>query len=759
ALLITKKANWFLTENSQLAEWQVQFFLSPSEMSSARRRPVNRYQTERRNSWDLSDDEFTPEPCVVPSHVGEPNADDGWDESVDIQDPVPTQTYRQSTNYNYNDNSAPQNLSYERKNSGRGGGNRNWRDGNRDSERSAKTMTVQSRDVGKIIGKGGCNIREMEQKSGARIKIGEENYNEVTVSLIGDDAAADRAKELIEELLYPQKNSFYKDESSGGHTGPIDWKSALEQCDKYQKEKWATLKKDFYFEDPEVACMHFEEVQQFRKISNNIAVSKFDETDSRNIPNPVRSFEQAFSHYPDILETIAKQNFEKPSPIQSQAWPILLQGMDLIGIAQTGTGKTIAFLLPAFIHIEHQTIPRNERGGPNVLILAPTRELALQIENECKKYSYRDIKSVCIYGGGDRRQQVSVVTKGVEIIIATPGRLNDLVLSGIINVNSITYLVLDEADRMLDMGFEPQIRKILLDIRPDRQTIMTSATWPEGVRRLAKQYMTKPMQVFVGSLDLAAVHSVRQTVLVIEDAEKEQYLDHFLRNMGENDKVIVFVGKKAIADHMASELIINGINCQSIHGDREQSDREQAIEDLKTGDVKILVATDVASRGIDIKDVTHIFNYDFPRNIEEYVHRVGRTGRAGRSGESITLMTRGDWAHAKELIAIMVEANQDVPVELQDMAERHGAWRIRKDAEGGGRGGGFRGGRGGGFRSGNYRDSENPSGDSHGGGGGFRNRDGGGGGFRNRDAGGGGFRDSGGGGGFRGGRNSRGSKW
>ena len=319
--------------------------------------------------------------------------------------------------------------------------------------------------------------------------------------------------------------------------------------------------------------------------------------------NPVNQFYQAYHQYPDILATIQKQGFAKPSPIQSQAWPYLLSGKDLIGIAQTGTGKTLAFLLPIFIHIDLQPVPRGQRGGPNALILSPTRELALQIADEVKKYEYHGIKSVCVYGGGDRKAQMKVVTDGVEIIIATPGRLNDLIEAKCIDVSSITYLVLDEADRMLDMGFEPQIRKTMLDIRPDRQTVMTSATWPPGVRRLATNYMNNPVTVFIGSLDLAAVHSVTQKILMIGDdgeTEKREILQEFFNTMEPDDKAIVFVGKKTKVDDISSDLSLKGVACQSIHGDRAQEDREQALADLRSGEVRILIATDVASRGIDI---------------------------------------------------------------------------------------------------------------------------------------------------------------
>uniref|UniRef100_UPI00398F06E9 probable ATP-dependent RNA helicase DDX43 isoform X3 n=1 Tax=Pristiophorus japonicus TaxID=55135 RepID=UPI00398F06E9 len=324
---------------------------------------------------------------------------------------------------------------------------------------------------------------------------------------------------------------------------------------------------------------------------------------------------------------------------------------------------------------------RDKCDGPGMLVLTPTRELALQIQEECNKYSYKGIKSICIYGGGSRKDQISTVTKGVDIVIATPGRLNDLQMNNYINLKSITYLVLDEADRMLDMGFEPQIMKIILDIRPDRQTIMTSATWPDGVRRLSKSYLKNAMMVYVGTLDLAAVETVEQNVLVIPEEEKRSYTLHFIKSMKPEDKVIIFVGRKLIADDLSSDFSLQGIPVQSLHGDREQCDREQALEDFKEGRVRILVATDLASRGLDVHDITHVFNYDFPRNIEEYVHRIGRTGRAGRSGSAVTLVTRGDWRVAAELITILERACQPVPEELVTMAKRYEQNKMKKDYE------------------------------------------------------------------------------
>ncbi|CAG2104635.1 unnamed protein product [Medioppia subpectinata] len=606
--------------------------------------------------------------------------------------------------------------------------NRSYSDSGHNS--SKRTVQIESSFVGKVIGKGGQTIRDLQTKSGARIHINRESSGyDTDIELSGSTEQMDCAEKLIKDLTQSSDysssrrsfNNYSNDEpkKESADSEMIDWGAAIAESEAATKQKWEALppiSKQFYFENSDVRAMSAEFVDKFRAESNNIIVSHFNEGDTRVIPNPVQHFNQAFEHFPEILGEIKRQGFEKPSPIQCQSWPILLSGFDLIGIAQTGTGKTLAYILPAMIHIDSQPMKREERPGPTALIMAPTRELAQQIEKEkreerpgptalimaptrelaqqiekeCQKYRYRDIKCVCIYGGGDRATQINSVGKGVEIVIATPGRLNDLCMNKHIDLSSVSYLVLDEADRMLDMGFEPQIKKILLDVRPNRHTVMMSATWPQTVRRLAVTYMENPMQVYVGTLNLAAVHSVSQQIIITTAEEKRDIMYDFIDKMRKHNsderneqkqKVIIFCGKKALTDDLASDCVLKGIDCQSIHGDRDQHDREQALEDIKSGAVDILFATDVASRGLDIEDITHIFNFDFPRNVEEYVHRVGRTGRAGRTGASITLVTRQDWKHTPELIAILEEATQEVPNDLAEMARRYSAWKEKHDAE------------------------------------------------------------------------------
>lgn len=601
------------------------------------------------------------------------NQDEDWDSPSDIQyqpqqQYVPQQQYRKTVTHNPHD----------------------------------LLIDIDSRFAGLIIGKGGVIIKGLRKESGAFISVlDSDSYGLKTVKISGNQKAKELAQKLVNDIIDandPEKmREKLREESEQSQSvqSTFDWEELLKEEKENLRKRMAALPpiiKDFYKEHPEVTMMTDQEVEDFRVSKNNIMIKYIDEGNVKPIPKPVLKFLHAFEDYPEILEEIQKQKFEIPSPVQCQAWPVIMSGHDLIAIAQTGTGKTLAFLLPAFIHIDFQPTPRSERKGPSILVLAPTRELVLQIESEVKKYNYKGIRAMSIYGGASSGKQKEYLRNGVEIVIATPGRLNDFVGSGAIDLSDVTFLILDEADRMLDLGFEPQIRVSLLRVRPDRQTIMTSATWPPGVKRLAKSYTTNPIQVMVGSLDLTTVNTVKQDILIMEEEEKELWLDDFLKNCTEDDKIIIFVNRKVTVDQLSSDLCMKGHVVESIHGGREQSDREMALESLRNGEVNILIATDVASRGIDINDITVVINYDFTKDIEEYVHRVGRTGRAGKTGLAITLMTRRDWGKAKELVEVMEKSGQDVPPDLQKMAARYEAKKERDRVEGGDRP--FRGGRG-----------------------------------------------------------------
>ncbi|RKO96560.1 p68 RNA helicase, partial [Caulochytrium protostelioides] len=432
-----------------------------------------------------------------------------------------------------------------------------------------------------------------------------------------------------------------------------------------------------------------------------------------DIPKPIETFEEA-NFPPYVLQEVVALGFDKPTPIQSQGWPMALSGRDMVGIASTGSGKTLAFTLPAIVHINAQ--PLLQPGdGPVVLILAPTRELAIQIQVECNKFGKSSrIHNTCLYGGVPRGGQIRELRKGVEIVIATPGRLIDMIESGITNLRRVTYLVMDEADRMLDMGFEPQIRKIVDQIRPDRQTLMWSATWPKEVQALARDYMKDYIQVNVGSMDLAASHSITQKIIFTDNYDKRRQLTDLLGDLFKeaDEKTIIFTSTKRTADEVTNGLRRDGFNALAIHGDKRQQERDWVMNEFKRGKAPILIATDVAARGLDVKDIKYVINYDFPNNIEDYVHRIGRTGRGGATGTAYTLFTNDDSRNARDLVKILREANQEVDERLQAMVpaggygggpSRYGRGRGGYRGGGGYRsGGGYRGGSGGGGGGGRY---------------------------------------------------------
>jgi len=420
------------------------------------------------------------------------------------------------------------------------------------------------------------------------------------------------------------------------------------------------FEKNFYIEHPGVAARSDAQGEEWRR-SHSISVI------GHGIPKPVMTFEEA-SMPEYVLREVMKQGFSHPTPIQSQGWPMALQGRDMIGISATGSGKTLAFLLPAMIHINAQ--PYLTPGdGPIVLMLAPTRELAVQIKAECDKFgASSEIKNTVVYGGVPKSTQNRDLRAGVEIVIATPGRLIDHLQFGTTNLRRVTYLVLDEADRMLDMGFEPQMRAIVSQIRPDRQTLMWSATWPKEVQQLARDFLKDPYQVHVGSLDLRANDSIKQIVDVVSDYDKFPKLITHLRAVDRHTKMIIFVETKKGCDQLTRSLRSQGIEARAIHGDKQQHERDQALREFREGIVPVLVATDVAARGLDIKDIHMVINFDMTNSIEDYIHRIGRTGRAGAKGIAVTFFTEKHAKLTNELINILQQAKQEVPPALQAMA-------------------------------------------------------------------------------------------
>mmetsp|Transcript_3036 Transcript_3036/g.6588 ORF Transcript_3036/g.6588 Transcript_3036/m.6588 type:complete len:532 (+) Transcript_3036:85-1680(+) len=451
------------------------------------------------------------------------------------------------------------------------------------------------------------------------------------------------------------------------------------------------FEKNFYLEHPAVTARSAEEVESYRR-RREIHVY------GDGVPKPVTTFEEAsFPSY--VLGEVLKAGFTEPTPIQCQGWPMALLGRDLIGLAETGSGKTLAYLLPAVVHINAQ--PYLEPGdGPIVLVLAPTRELAVQIQQECARFgSSSRIKNTVVYGGAPKQAQARDLRAGVEIVIATPGRLIDMLDSRITNLRRVTYLVLDEADRMLDMGFEPQIRKIVDQIRPDRQTLLWSATWPKEVQSIARDFLKNPYQVIIGSPDLKANHNIMQIVDVVSEHEKYPRMLKLLEKEMSNaakehhvHRILISTETKKGCDELTRRLRMDGYPALGLHGDKSQQERDWVLSEFKNGTHPIMLATDVAARGLDVKDVKVVMNFDMPKQAEDYVHRIGRTGRAGARGVAYSFFTAADARIARQIIGVMQEANQPVPPELASMA-----------AVGGGGGGGFRGrGHGHGGHGGGY---------------------------------------------------------
>lgn len=390
-----------------------------------------------------------------------------------------------------------------------------------------------------------------------------------------------------------------------------------------------------------------------------------------------------------LTDNVARSNYTKPTPVQRHAIPIVLAGEDMMACAQTGSGKTAAFLLPILHNILEggdTASPGDSPQKPQALVVAPTRELASQIKDEARKFAHGSmVKAVVAYGGTSSGHQLMQLFKGTDVLIATPGRLMDFVDKGKISFENLKYLVLDEADRMLDMGFLPEMQRIVssgsMPPKDERTTLMFSATFPEQVRELAKEFL-KDDYLFVKVGLVGGVNTdVQQNFIQVDQFAKRDKLKEILDEVG-SERTLVFVETKRNADFIASFLCECGYPTTSIHGDRYQSERDQALRDFKSGNKPILVATAVAARGLDIKGVAHVVNYDLPKSIDEYVHRIGRTGRVGNTGKATSFYDSGN---NKELVSELLRILKEAQVEVPDWLEGEG-----------GEGGGSNGAAGGG---------------------------------------------------------------
>jgi len=411
---------------------------------------------------------------------------------------------------------------------------------------------------------------------------------------------------------------------------------------------------------------------------------------AEKVGNPIVNFQEC--GFPDyFVHAFQADKFVEPTAIQAQGWPIALKGNDLVAIAKTGSGKTLGYLLPGLIHTMNQD--HLQRGdGPIVLVLAPTRELAQQIQVQAEKFgSICKLRTACLFGGAPKGRQIGDLERGAEICVATPGRLIDILEMGKTNFRRCSYVVLDEADRMLDMGFEPQIRKVLSQIRPDRQMLMWSATWPKDVQRLATDFMggNKFIHLNIGSQHLSANHNITQIIDVVQEWEKEDKLNRLMEEMAgdRSAKILIFAETKKKCDELTRNMRRVGYPAMCIHGDKRQEERDWVLGEFRSGKTQVLIATDVAARGLDVDDVKFVINYDYPMQDEDYIHRIGRTGRKNNAGTAYTFITEKNGKSASQLIQILTEAKQKVNPQLHELEVMSKMFRGKGSFGGGRRGG------------------------------------------------------------------------
>ncbi|CAE5966674.1 unnamed protein product [Arabidopsis arenosa] len=432
----------------------------------------------------------------------------------------------------------------------------------------------------------------------------------------------------------------------------------------HSKIEYEPFRKNLYIEVKDISRMTQEVVNAYRK-ELELKVH------GKDVPRPIKYWHQT-GLTSKILDTMKKLNYEKPMPIQAQALPIIMSGRDCIGVAKTGSGKTLGFVLPMLRHIKDQP-PAEAGDGPIGLVMAPTRELVQQIHSDIRKFSKAlGIRCVPVYGGSGVAQQISELKRGTEIVVCTPGRMIDILCTSsgkITNLRRVTFLVMDEADRMFDMGFEPQITRIVQNIRPDRQTVLFSATFPRQVETLARKVLNKPVEIQVGGRSVVN-KDITQLVEIRPESERFSRLLELLGEWYEKGKVLVFVRSQEKCDALYNDLMTKcGYACLSLHGGKEQTDRESAISDFKSNVCNLLIATSVAARGLDVKELELVVNFDAPNHYEDYVHRVGRTGRAGRKGCAVTFISEDDAKYAPDLVKALELSEQPVPDDVKAVAD------------------------------------------------------------------------------------------
>jgi ATP-dependent RNA helicase RhlE len=408
--------------------------------------------------------------------------------------------------------------------------------------------------------------------------------------------------------------------------------------------------------------------QNYTHQTNEAQIKSRDDSAAKQQP---RDLEGVFkSLIPELRRAVSAEGYVTPTPIQKQCIAHLLNGRDIIGTAQTGTGKTAAFALPVLQRL-HLTYRQTRNGSPRALILAPTRELAAQIGDSIRTYGrFLKLRHTVIFGGVKQFGQVKALNRGVDIIVATPGRLLDLMQQRFISLSEVEFFILDEVDRMLDMGFIPDIRKILSHIPEERQTLFFSATMPSKMLNLARTMVSDPVRVSI-TPDEPAVERINQKVLFVGKKNKDALLLSLLDDPQIN-KALIFTQMKHTANKVVKKLSETGIKGTAIHGNKSQSVRTKALDGFKRGYFRVLVATDVAARGLDVDDITHVINYDLPMESETYVHRIGRTARAGADGDAISFCCAEDRAYLNQIELLL---GKPVPAEMEHAYHCDSAFR------------------------------------------------------------------------------------
>ena len=549
-----------------------------------------------------------------------------------------------------------------------------------ESQAEDKTGTVQSTDAAQDVAMNGVDeppapVEQMEVEEEDDVDpldafmadLGEKEVTKPAVKAKG-------AKNLPEPEAY-----FSDDEYAYEAEEDPDAKALLSLTNKRKKKEIPTIdytkfelepiRKNFWVEPVELTNLSEADLADLRLELDGIKVN------GKDVPKPVQKWAQC-GLTRQTLDVIDKLGFDKPTSIQMQAVPALMSGRDVIGVAKTGSGKTMAFLLPMFRHIKDQS-PLKDGDGAIGLIMTPTRELAVQIHRDCKPFlKSMGLRAVCAYGGAPIRDQIAELKRGAEIIVCTPGRMIDLLAANqgrVTNLRRVSYVVLDEADRMFDMGFEPQVMKIFANMRPDKQTILFSATMPRIIDSLTKKVLKSPIEITVGGRSVVA-KEIEQIVEVREEKTKFLRVLELLGDLYDRDedaRSLIFVERQEKADDLLKELMVKGYPCMSIHGGKDQIDRDSTISDFKKGIVPILIATSIAARGLDVKQLKLVINYDAPNHLEDYVHRAGRTGRAGNTGVAVTFVTPEQENCAPGIAKALEQSEQPVPEELEAMRKAH----------------------------------------------------------------------------------------